>query len=92
MERRRVKVYYNGYVQGVGFRYTVKMLAMGYEVVGVIRNLRDSRVELIAEGERVELEQFLQAIRDSEIGRFIRSEDIIWSEPTGEMHGFHITG
>ncbi len=92
MERRRVKVYYNGNVQGVGFRYTVKMLAMGYEVVGVIRNLSDSRVELVVEGERIELEQFLQAIRDSEIGGFIRSEDIIWGEPTGEMQGFHITG
>ncbi|HON07668.1 MAG TPA: acylphosphatase [Verrucomicrobiota bacterium] len=92
MERRRVKVYYTGYVQGVGFRYTVKRLAMGYEVVGVVRNLSDGRVELIAEGERVEIEQFLQAIRDSEVGRFIRSEDISWCEPTGEMRGFHITG
>ncbi len=92
MERRRVKVYYTGYVQGVGFRYTVRKLAMGYEVVGVVRNLDDGRVELIAEGERVELDQFLQVIRDSEVGRFIRSEDISWSEPTGKMQGFHITG
>lgn len=92
MTRCRVQVYYSGRVQGVGFRYTVKMLAMGYEVVGTVRNLSDGRVELIAEGERTELEQFLQAIRDSEVGCFIRSEDIKWGEPTGKLHGFYITG
>ncbi len=92
MARCRVEVYYSGWVQGVGFRYTVKRLAMGYEVVGTVRNLSDGRVELIAEGERAEVEQFLQAIRDSEVGRFIRSEDIKWGEPTGSMRGFSITG
>jgi acylphosphatase len=68
------------------------MLAAGFEVVGTVRNLYDGRVELIAEGEKSELEQFLQAIRDSEVGRFIRSEDIKWGEPTGTLKGFHIAG
>ncbi|MGC8743012.1 MAG: acylphosphatase [Verrucomicrobiia bacterium] len=92
MTRCRVEVNYSGHVQGVGFRYTVKMLATGYEVVGTVRNLYDGRVELIAEGEKTELEQFLQAIRDSEVGRFIRSEDIKWMPPTGTLKGFHIVG
>jgi acylphosphatase len=68
------------------------MLAAGFEVVGTVRNLYDGRVELIAEGEKSELEQFLQAIRDSEVGRFIRSEDIKWGEPTETLKGFHIAG
>jgi acylphosphatase len=92
MSRCRVKVYYSGRVQGVGFRYTVKSLATGYEVVGTVRNLSDGRVELVAEGERKEIEEFLQAIRDSEVGGFIRSEEIIWDEPTGALRGFYITG
>jgi len=92
MTRCRVEVNYSGHVQGVGFRYTVKMLATGYEVVGTVRNLYDGRVELIAEGEKTELEQFLQAIRDSEVGRFIRSEDIKWTPPTGALKGFRIAG
>ncbi|SVA98172.1 uncharacterized protein METZ01_LOCUS151026, partial [marine metagenome] len=51
----RVHVYYSGRVQGVGFRYTVKSLVPGYDVLGIIRNLPDGRVELIAEGEQTEL-------------------------------------
>ena len=61
----RVNVYYSGRVQGVGFRYTVKSLVTGYDVLGTIRNLPDGRVELAAEGERAELEEFLQAVQDS---------------------------
>ncbi len=55
----RVHVHYSGRVQGVGFRYTVRSLVPGYDVLGTIRNLPDGRVELVAEGERAELEEFL---------------------------------
>ena len=45
-----MQVFYSGHVQGVGFRYTVKTVAWGFEVTGTVRNLQDGRVELIAEG------------------------------------------
>ena len=61
----------------MGFRYTVKSLVRGYDVLGIIRNLPDGRVELIAEGERTELEEFLQAVRDSGLRRNIRNEEIV---------------
>ena len=92
MKRQRVRVIYSGRVQGVGFRYTVKSLVPGFEVAGTVRNLLDGRVELVAEGPREELEAFLVAIRDSGLGYFIRSENLEWSEATGELRGFQITG
>ena len=55
-------IFYTGRVQGVGFRYTTKNVALGYEVTGTVRNLSDGRVELIAEGQREELEAFQVAI------------------------------
>jgi len=79
-------------VQGVGFRYTVKSLVPGYDVLGVIRNLPDGRVELVAEGERVELEAFLQAIRDSGLRRNIRDEEIVFGEGQDNFRGFEIIG
>jgi len=90
MGRRRLHVYYSGRVQGVGFRYTVKSVALGFEVSGTVRNLPDGRVELAAEGPPAELEAFRQAIRDAGLARFIRAEQVFWSEATGEFHGFEI--
>ncbi|MCD6339968.1 MAG: acylphosphatase [Verrucomicrobia bacterium] len=90
MERQRVHVLYSGLVQGVGFRYTVKTAAQGYEAAGWVRNLPDGRVELTAEGERSELEAFLQAIRDSGLGSLIQNEEIEWSPARGDVAGFEI--
>lgn len=90
MARRRLQVYYTGRVQGVGFRYSVKSLAAGFEATGTVRNLDDGRVEILAEGAQAELEEFLQAIRDSEVGRFVRQEEVTWAVPTGQFRGFEI--
>ena len=88
----RVNVHYSGRVQGVGFRYTVKSLVPGYDVLGIIRNLPDGRVELIAEGEQTELEEFLQAVRDSGLRRNILDEKIVFGEGEDNFRGFEITG
>ena len=80
MPHERRRVYYSGSVQGVGFsRATCRWLARGFEVAGFVRNLSDGRVELVAEGEAVEIDRFLDAVRDeigesSETSRFIRNE------------------
>src|SRR3954469_10253110 len=70
--RQRMQILYTGHVQGVGFRYSTKMLAQGYEVIGIVRNLLDGRVELIAEGTREELEAFRKGVQESELGSLIR--------------------
>jgi acylphosphatase len=90
MERRRLQIIYSGRVQGVGFRYAAKMTGRGFEVTGTVRNLRDDRVELIAEGERSELEAFAQAIRESGIGSLIKNEAVTWTAAQGGLRGFEI--
>jgi acylphosphatase len=90
MKRQRAHIFYTGRVQGVGFRYTVRTTAMGFDVTGTVKNLPDGRVELLAEGEKAELEAFLQAIRDSEVGSFIRQETATWSEAKADFRGFEI--
>lgn len=90
MKRERVTNFYSGRVQGVGFRYSVKNVATGFEVTGTVRNLDDGRVELIAEGQKSELEEFLVAIRESEVRRFIKNEQTTWSEAKNEFRGFEI--
>jgi acylphosphatase len=88
--RRRLKILYSGRVQGVGFRYTVKSVAAGFEIAGTVRNLPDGRVELAAEGAREELEAFGEAIRGSELAGFIRDENVSWDNAQNEFRGFEI--
>ncbi|MGV3754553.1 MAG: acylphosphatase [Verrucomicrobiota bacterium] len=90
MERSRLSIWYAGRVQGVGFRFTTKRVAMGFEVTGTVRNLDDGRVELIVEGAKKELEEFQQAIREAGLERFIKDETTAWGPATGEFRGFEI--
>jgi acylphosphatase len=83
-------IFYSGRVQGVGFRYAVKSVARGFEVTGMVRNLPDGRVELVAESSQSELEAFREAIRQSGLEHFIRREDVSWTPPTNEFRGFEI--
>ncbi|HVV73526.1 MAG TPA: acylphosphatase, partial [Verrucomicrobiae bacterium] len=90
VNRSRMQVLYSGNVQGVGFRYTVKTVATGFEVTGTVRNLADGRVELVAEGAKDELKGFQQAIRESGLEHFIRDEQVLWVEPQNQFRGFEI--
>jgi len=85
-----MQIFYSGNVQGVGFRYTVKSVATGFEVTGTVRNLPDGRVELVAEGSREELEAFRQAIPEAGMGSLIRDEAVSWDEAKNEFRGFEI--
>jgi acylphosphatase len=85
-----MQVFYSGRVQGVGFRYTAKTTAMGFEVTGTVRNLPDGRVELLVEGARDELDAYRQAILDSGLGSFIRAEAVSWHPAAGGFRGFEI--
>jgi acylphosphatase len=85
-----MQVFYSGNVQGVGFRYTVKTVATGFDLAGTVRNLADGRVELIAEGAKNELEAFCAAIRDSGLGHFIEKEAVSWGDAQSEFRGFEI--
>ena len=83
-------VFYSGHVQGVGFRYSTRTVATGFEVAGTVRNLMDGRVELVAEGDRAELDAFRAAIRDAGLAGFIRDETVVWSDATNDIRGFEI--
>jgi acylphosphatase len=91
MMRKRAHVFYSGRVQGVGFRYSAREVACGFEVTGFIRNLHDGRVEMVAEGDEEEVKSFLDAMRASHLGSCIRGADVRWVEATTEFNGFNIT-
>src|SRR5438067_5615773 len=69
-----LQVFYEGRVQGVGFRFTVRHIAKGFDVTGWVRNLPDGRVELQATGEENEVRAFVDRIADSELHSLIRTQ------------------
>jgi acylphosphatase len=86
----RVMVHYSGRVHGVGFRATVRQIACGYDVTGTVRNMPDGRVELVAEGAKVELKAFLEGIAESELSGFIAKQTESWQAAQGNLRGFTI--
>ena len=84
------QVFYEGRVHGVGFRYTCKNIARGYEVVGWVRNLPDGRVELQCLGAADEVEGFLEAIIESELKSHIKSVSATPIHPPSGLRGFEI--
>ena len=84
------QVFYEGRVQGVGFRYATKREAMGFDVCGWVCNLPDGRVEMQVSGDADEVDEFLQAIRDGQLGGNIHGEEIHDIPPLDDVTGFSI--
>jgi acylphosphatase len=85
-----LQVLYEGNVQGVGFRYTIKQIAKGFDLTGSVRNLRDGRVELQATGQDDEVRAFLEAIWQSELRAHIRKQSETPLPDPPDFHGFEI--
>ena len=86
----RLTAFFSGHVQGVGFRFTVLDLAANFpDVTGNVRNLRDGRVEISAEGPRVSLDSFLEAVRQR-MRPCISQTEVSREPATGEFTGFDI--
>jgi acylphosphatase len=88
--KRRVHAFYSGRVQGVGFRVTAEEVAQSMNVVGWVKNLRDGRVELIAESDEETLQSFLDAIRGGPMKNFIVGVEASWGPATNAFSEFCI--
>ena len=88
--KKHIHVLYSGRVQGVGFRFTAEESARQLGVVGWVKNLRDGRVELVAEGEEKILAQFLDDVRTGPMRNFIKDTEVTWGTATNEFQDFEI--
>jgi acylphosphatase len=88
-DRQEREIYFQGRVQGVGFRYTTERIAARFAVTGYVRNLPDRRVLLVAVGEAAELERFVQAVEE-ELGRHITGRQATTRPDSGQYRRFEI--
>ena len=85
----RMNCWFEGHVQGVGFRYQTMHVAKGFEVAGTVQNLADGRVRLCAEGDASEVHAFQQAVA-KELKSYIRAVEIKTDSGPRTCQGFRI--
>lgn len=78
-------------MQGVGFRPFVYRLAARHGLVGFVRNLGDAGVEIVVEGDKRTIEDFVSALR-AEQPPLARIEDtkVAWKPASGDFAAFKV--
>jgi acylphosphatase len=84
----RLTAWVRGLVQGVGFRWWTRSKALEYGLSGSASNLRDGRVEVIAEGPRGDCRLLLDALRSGATPGRVDSVVDRWSAAKGTPKGF----
>jgi acylphosphatase len=87
----RVRVRVHGIVQGVFFRASAEAEAKRFGVSGWVRNCPDGSVELVAEGAKAKLEDFIAWCRHGPPRAEVEHVEIEWQEFTGEFARFRTT-
>lgn len=86
---KRVHVVVRGIVQGVGYRYTLRMIAEESGVTGWVRNLRDGAVEAELEGTAAQVDEVLAWMAEGPPGARVDSATVADAAPSG-ARGFEV--
>ncbi len=88
----RAVIFVRGRVQGVGFRWWTRARALEIGLVGHARNLGDGRVEVCAQGTRMQIDALCVALDPdacprSRPGR-VEGLTVQWHAPRAQLTGF----
>ncbi|KRA24286.1 hypothetical protein ASD65_07505 [Microbacterium sp. Root61] len=86
---RRVHVIVRGEVQGVGYRYTARLIAREVGVSGWVRNRRDGTVEAEVEGTPAQVDEMLAWMAEGPPGSRVESASVTEQHPDGGV-GFRV--
>jgi acylphosphatase len=84
-DRARLRVVVRGWVQGVGYRDFASHEAVRLGLKGYVRNSSDASVEIEAEGERADLQRFLDILRQGPRFAEVRDVEAVWDSYQGEF-------
>ena len=80
---------FRGIVQGVGFRYTTLRLARRHNIKGWVRNRGDGSVELVAQGSKEDITDFIEDIKE-EFRGYIHDYHLEYRQPQEIFQDFSI--
>lgn len=84
---KQIHAYFSGHVQGVFFRSKTKAMAQKLSLTGFVKNLPDSRVELLAQGEEENINKLLDKLNQTFT---IKDSQISFSKSTHKFSSFTI--
>ena len=86
----RAVIIAKGEVQGVGYRGVVFKIARKLNLVGYVENIKPYDVRIIAEGEKENLDTFIEQIKLEEDPILVEEVEVTFEAPTGEFEYFEI--
>lgn len=86
----RLRAQLHGRVQGVGCRYSTYERARDLALTGWVANRADRSVELIAEGPRATLEEFLVFLQEGPGAARVTRITTSWEPASGEFAEFDV--
>jgi acylphosphatase len=86
---KKVILYISGNIQRVGYRAKVVSIAKALGVKGLIQNLPDGRVKIIAQGEQSDLDKLIKDINISNSLINVINIEQEYSTPSDEYEGFN---
>lgn len=87
---KRVRLVFEGCVQGVFFRANTQRIARELSLTGWVRNLEDGSVEALAEGEESEVRELVDRLKREVEAACVERVREEWSEGPREFKAFDV--
>jgi acylphosphatase len=90
MSQSAKHIIFTGRVQGVGFRFTAFNIANRYHLTGLVRNLPEGAVEMVAQGNANDIDDCIRGIKES-FASYIKETKTEEISPNPQYKDFKIT-
>jgi len=90
MSKEYIHILVSGHVQGVFFRASTCDKARELDLTGWVRNLSDGSVEIVAEGEKINLEEFAVWAQQGPTSARVKNIDVFYEPYQARFNIFQI--
>ncbi|MFP3131212.1 MAG: acylphosphatase [Nitrososphaeria archaeon] len=87
--KSRAEIIVEGLVQGVGYRAFAKRVAEKLGLKGYAENLPDGTVKIIVEGEKDQIEDFIEECKRGPPLSEVENLEVKWEQYKGEFDSFY---
>jgi len=84
------RIIVQGIVQGVGYRFFAICEAKKHNIKGYVKNLANGNVEVMAQGEKGMLNEFIKILKIGPASAHITGIDVKWFDEDYEFEDFRV--